>query len=219
MTGLCNIRALLVIVFLIETTVAGVAEDRNISFDMSVEQNGRVHVEKNEQAIAAIPPDHRFVSEGKITIAVAPSNPPLSFYASDARTPIGSEVDFASAIAESLDKKLEVVAIPRIDRSLGLTSGKYDAVLANIGVTEARKKTFDFSTYRQGIHGFYVKANSPIEKIEKPQDLAGLRVVVGKGTNQERIMLRWNDIVIKDHLKPITLQDYEDSASRLLTIQ
>ena len=207
------------IIIVLETLVASYAIDQMPFFDTSAEQKGRIHVGKNEQAIAAIPADYHFVNEGKLTIAVAPSDPPLSFYASDAATPIGSEADFASVIAESLDKQLELVAIPWIDWSLGLSSGKYDAVLANIGVTEARKKKFDFSTYRQGIHGFYVKTDSPIKKIAKPEDLAGLRVVVGGGTNQERIMLRWNDIVTKENLKPITLQDYDDSAARLLAIQ
>lgn len=210
---------LLAMIILLKTLVASHAIDQKPFFDAAAEQKGRIHVGKNEQAIAALPADYHFVNEGKLTIAVAPSDPPLSFYASDAATPIGSEVDFASALAESLGKQLELVAIPWIDWSLGLSSGKYDAVLANIGVTEARKKKFDFSTYRQGIHCFYVKSDSPIKTIEKPEDLAGLRVVVGGGTNQERIMLRWNDIVGKEHLKPITLQDYDDSAARLLAIQ
>lgn len=32
-------------------------------------------------------------------------------------------------------------------------------------------------------------------------------------------MLRWSDIVAGENLKPITLQDYDDSAARLLAIQ
>ena len=207
------------IVFLAETVLNASALDQKPFFDTSAEQKGRIHVEKNDDAIKAIPQDYHFVNQDKLTIAVAPSDPPLSFYASDAKTPIGSEADFASAIAESLGKQLELVPIPWIDWSLGLSSGKYDAVLANIGVTEARKKKFDFSTYRQGIHGFYVKSDSPIKKIEKPEDLAGYRVIVGGGTNQERIMLRWNEIVTREKLKPIELQDYDDSAAKLLALQ
>ena len=207
------------IAFLAETMLNASALDQKLFFDTSAKQDGRIHVEKNEDAIKAIPQDYQFVNKDKLTIAVTPSDPPLSFYASDAKTPVGSEVDFASAIAESLGKQLELVAIPWIDWSLGLSSGKYDAVLANIGVTEARKKKFDFSTYRKGIHGFYVKSDSPIKKIEKPEDLAGYRVIVGGGTNQERIMLRWNDIVTHEKLKPIVLQDYDDSAAKLLALQ
>jgi len=206
------------IAFLAETMLNAYALDQKLFFDTSAEQKGRIHVEKNDDAIKAIPQDYHFVRQDTLTVAVAPSDPPLLFYANDAKTPIGSEADFASAIAESLGKKLELVPIPWVDWPLGLSSGKYDAVLANIGVTEARKKKFDFSTYRQGIHGFYVKSDSPIKKIEN-EDLAGYRVVVGSGTNQERIMLRWNDIVTRENLKPIALQDYDDSAARLLAIQ
>ena len=207
------------IAFLAETMLNASALDQKLFFDTSAEQKGRIHVEKNDDAIKAIPPDYHFVRQDTLTVAVAPSDPPLLFYANDAKTPIGSEADFASAIAESLGKKLELVPIPWVDWPLGLSSGKYDAVLANVGVTEARKKKFDFSSYRQGIHGFYVRTDSPIKNVEKPEDLAGYRVVVGSGTNQERIMLRWNDIVTREKLKPIALQDYDDSAARLLAIQ
>ena len=210
---------LVLLVVLIETVTNTSALDQKPFFDTTAEQRGRIHVGKNDDAIKAIPPDYHFVKQDTFTVAVAPSDPPLLFYANDAKTPIGSEADFASAIAESLGKKLELVPIPWVDWPLGLSSGKYDAVLANVGVTEARKKKFDFSSYRQGIHGFYVRTDSPIKKVEKPEDLAGYRVVVGSGTNQERIMLRWNDIVTRENLKPIALQDYDDSAARLLAIQ
>lgn len=188
-------------------------------FDTTPEQLNRIHVGRNESAIKALPKDFPFVSKGKLTIAVAPSDPPLSFYAQDARTPVGSEADFASAIAESLGLDLQLVPITWIDWSLGLTSGKYDAAMANIGVTEARKKKYDFSTYRQGLHGFYVKKDSAIQSISEPKDLAGLRVIVGAGTNQERILLRWNDEVQAAGMQPIALQYYDDSAASLLAIK
>lgn len=78
---------------------------------------------------------------------------------------------------------------------LGLASGKYDAVISNVGVTEQRKEKFDFSTYRQG-----------------------LRIIVGAGTNQERILLKWNDENIAAGLKPLELQYYDDEATRLIAL-
>ncbi|WP_245256546.1 ABC transporter substrate-binding protein [Bartonella tamiae] len=188
-------------------------------FDTSVEQHERLHVDKNEAAANAIPSDFPFVTKGKLTIAVAPTEPPLTFYAQDARTPVGSEVDFASAFAESLGLELDLIPITWIDWSLGLTSRKYDAVLANVGVTEARKKKYDFSTYRQGLHGFYVKKDSPIQSIKEPKDLAGLRVIVGAGTNQERILLHWDEEIKKAGLAPIVLQYFDDSATSLMAMQ
>ncbi|KRB29619.1 hypothetical protein ASE05_30575 [Mesorhizobium sp. Root172] len=68
------------------------------------------------------------------------------------------------------------------DWPLGLASGKYDAVISNVGVTEERKLKFDFSSYRQGLHGFYVKVDSPMTSIKEPKDIAGLRIITDAGT-------------------------------------
>ncbi len=76
---------------------------------------------------------------------------------------------------------------------MGITSGRYDVALVNIAVTEARKQKFDFATYRADSLAFSVKSSSAIPAIRSAQDLSGRKVIVGSGTNQERILLRWND--------------------------
>ena len=102
---------------------------------------------------------------------------------------IGADPDFALLIADSLGLKLNLVPLAWADWPLGLASGKYDAVISNVGVTEQRKEKFDFSTYRLGLHGFFVKSDSKIAGIKEPKDAAGLSLSVGGGTNQERILV------------------------------
>ncbi len=188
-------------------------------FDLSPEQPDRVHAARDEAAIAAIPKDFKFVTSGVFTVAVAPGGPPLATYATDAKTVVGADPDYAYAVADALGLKLELVPVAWIDWPLGLTSGKYDAVISNVGVTEQRKEKFDFSTYRQGLHGFFVKSDSKITDIKEPKDAAGLRIIVGAGTNQERILLKWSDEDVKAGLKPIELQYYDDDAASLLALQ
>ncbi len=188
-------------------------------FDLSPEQPDRVHVERSEAAAKAIPDDFRFVTPGKLTVAVSPGGPPLATYATDAKTVVGADPEYASAIAETLGLKLELVPVAWADWPLGLTSGKYDAVISNVGVTEQRKEKFDFSTYRRGLHGFFVKSDSQIAAIVEPKDAAGLRIIVGAGTNQERILLKWSDQNAAAGLKPIELQYYDDDAASLLALQ
>jgi hypothetical protein len=65
--------------------------------------------------------------------------------------------------------------------------------LVNIAVTEQRKEKFDFATYRVDSLAFSVKSTSEIQSIKSPEDLAGKKVIVGSGTNQERILLGWNE--------------------------
>ncbi len=188
------------------------------AFDLSPEQPARIKAEKNDAAIAAISPDFKFVTPGKFTVAVSPGGPPLATYATDAKTVVGADPDYASAIADSLGLELELLPVAWIDWPLGLTSRKYDAVISNVGVTEQRKEKFDFSTYRQGLHGFFVKSGSAITAIKEPKDAAGLRFIVGAGTNQERILLRWSDEDVAAGLKPLELQYYDDEAASLLAL-
>ncbi|MFS8046449.1 ABC transporter substrate-binding protein [Rhizobium sp. BR 314] len=188
-------------------------------FDLSPQQSGRTHAARNEAAIAAISKGFKFATAGKFTVAVAPGGPPLAAYATDARTVVGADPDYASAVADALGLKLELVPVAWADWPLGLTSGKYDAVISNVGVTEQRKEKFDFSTYRQGLHGFFVTTKSKIASIKEPKDAAGLRIIVGAGTNQERILVKWSDEDAKAGLKPIELQYYDDDAASLLALR
>ncbi|MQY49333.1 transporter substrate-binding domain-containing protein [Rhizobiales bacterium RZME27] len=188
-------------------------------FDLSPEQSGRIRVETDTAAIAALPKDFKFANSGKFTVAVSTGGPPLATYATDAKTVVGADPDYALAIADSIGLELELVPVAWADWPLGLVSGKYDAVISNVGVTELRKKKFDFSTYRQGLHGFFVKADSAIQDIREPKDAAGLRITVGASTNQERILLKWSEENIAAGLKPIELQYHDDDAARIIALQ
>ena len=187
-------------------------------FDFSPGQPGRPHAKPDPQAIAALPKDAAFVEDGAFTVAIAPFAPPIATFATDARTVVGADADIASLVAESFGRKLNLETIAWADWPLGLQSGKYDAVISNVGVTEARKEKFDFSTYRLGLHGFYVRADSPIVAIREPKDAAGLKIITGSGTNQERILLEWNRRNVADGLKPIELQYYDDQAANELAL-
>ncbi|MFT3816638.1 MAG: ABC transporter substrate-binding protein [Rubrivivax sp.] len=182
-------------------------------------QPGRPRAERNADALKALTPGHRFVKDGVFTVAIHPTVPPVATYAADARTVVGADADIAQLLADSLGLKLELVPVAWADWPLGLSSGRYDAVISNVGVTEARKEKFDFSTYRQGLHGFYVKTGSPIKAISRPADAAGLRLITSSGTIQERILLEWNRQNVAAGLKPLELQYYDDDATRTLALQ
>lgn len=146
------------------------------------------------QAVAKIPANYKFVEPGTLTVAVSALNsPPLALLASDNRTRIGSDPDIARLLAGSLGLKLKLVPTAWEDWPLGIASGRYDVALVNIAVTEQRKEKFDFATYRVDSLAFSVKSTSDIQSIKSAEDLAGKKVIVGSGTNQERILLGWNE--------------------------
>jgi polar amino acid transport system substrate-binding protein len=200
------------------TALAGSALAQS-SFDLSPEQPARLHTEANPEAVAAIPADFKFAQAGYFTVAVSPWDPPIATYATDSKTVVGSDPDIASLIAEALGLKLDLVAVAWADWPLGVTSGKYDAVISNVTVTEERKEKFDFSSYRQDVLGFYVRKDSPITAITEPKDIAGLKVITGAGTNQEKIILEWDRLNKEAGLAPVEIQYYDDSAASTLAIQ
>ncbi|SFM35654.1 ABC transporter substrate-binding protein [Methylobacterium pseudosasicola] len=188
------------------------------AFDFSPEQPGRVRAARDEEAIRLIAKDARFAQDGVFTVANNGGRFPFGGYATDTKTIIGSEPDIAQLVADALGRKLEIVPVSWSDWPLGVVSGKYDAVISNVTVTEQRKEKFDFSTYRKDLLGFYVRKDNPIV-IREPRDVAGLRVIVSAGTNQEQILLRWNDQNVKAGLKPVEFQYHDDDVALYLSIE
>ncbi|BCZ85636.1 hypothetical protein PTKU64_93110 (plasmid) [Paraburkholderia terrae] len=188
-------------------------------FDLSPEQSGRIRTAQDASAIKAVPANFPFVVKDALTIGIVPAHPPISTYATDAKTVVGFDPDLAQLVADSLGRKLNVVILAWPDWPLALASGKVDAVISNVTVTEERKAKFDFSTYRRDQVGFFVKKDSPIKSIAEPKDVAGLRIITDAGTNQEKILLEWDRQNVAHGLKPVSVQYYDDDAVKSVALQ
>ena len=189
------------------------------SIDLNANQQP-LPVAVDPQAVAKIPATYTFVEPGTLTVAISALNsPPLALLASDNRTRIGSDPDIARLLAGSLGLKLKLVPTAWEDWPLGIVSGRYDVALVNIAVTEQRKEKFDFATYRVDSLAFSVKSTSSIQSITGAGDLSGKKVIVGSGTNQERILLGWNDENRRAGRAPALPLYLTDDASANLYIQ
>lgn len=186
------------------------------TFNLSPEQN-RVKVEVSPEAAALVP--EAIKADGKLTVVTTGNTAPLSLFASDNKTLIGNEVDIAYAVGETLGLAVEVLPVAWADWPLGIESAKYEAVLSNVTVTEARKEKFDFATYRTDLLGFYAKSDSDIGEIKEAKDVAGKKIIVGSGTNQEAILVRWDGENKKNGLKPVEFQYYDDDSASTLALQ
>ncbi|AJE48806.1 ABC transporter substrate-binding protein [Celeribacter indicus] len=187
--------------------------------DLSPEQPDRIRVEPVQEAVDLLPEEYEWVTPGKLTVASVPNRLPFAVYATDTRTPVGAEPDIAQLVADSLGLDLELVAVAWADWPLGITSGKYDAAIHNITVTEERKEKFDFSTYRSDLLGFYVATGSDIRSIETREDVAGLKGAVASGTNQEQILLRWIEENRAEGLADTTVSYFDDEVVQDLALE
>jgi polar amino acid transport system substrate-binding protein len=188
-----------------------------LTVDTSPEQADRVSTDEDPAAAALVPA--AVAADGKLTVGVVGTGePPLGFLADDNTTVVGSEVDIASLVAESLGLELDVRNISWEQWPLSVQSGDVEAVFSNVGVNAERLQLFDFATYRQGIMAFTAAPDSDLS-IAEAKDVAGLTLAVGSGTNQERILLDWNKANEAAGLAPATLDYYANAADALLAIK
>ena len=198
---------------------AAATAGETIKFNLGPDQD-RIRLEEVPEAVAAIEASgFEPIEAGKLTVVVSPYVAPLGLYADDDTTLIGNETDIAQLIADGLGLELNLQPAAWADWPLGIQSGKYDLITSNVTVTEERKDLYDFASYREDLLGFYVKSDSEIDSIKEAKDVAGLKVVVGSGTNQEKILQAWDEENIAAGLDPVQYQYFDDDAAATLAVQ
>ena len=139
---------------------------------------------------------------GKIRIAVA-MGVPLFSYADANLQPAGSDVDTAKLLAKDLGVKLELVQITNAARIPTIQTGKADLAVANLSVTDERKKVIDFSTPYAALQT--IVAAPKAVAIHNYADLAGKDVGVTRATV--------NDSTITKMAKGANIKRFEDDAT------
>jgi polar amino acid transport system substrate-binding protein len=183
----------------------------------SPEQN-RIVPAKVDAVAALLPAEVR--ASGKLVIGVgaaASGFPPLAFTATDNKTLIGNEPDLAVAIAGVLGLQPDLQNTSWENLFVGLDSGKYQLGASNITVTEERKQKYDFATYRLDNLAFEVKKGAGW-KVTGPKDVAGRKVAVGTGTNQEKILVEWSKQDVADGLEPVDIKYYQTNQATYLAL-
>ncbi|MEV7137352.1 ABC transporter substrate-binding protein [Streptomyces tauricus] len=148
----------------------------------------------------------------------ADASPPLGFYATDDKTRIGSEIDLATLVADTLGLKLDNDEVSWENLFVGLDSGKFDAVFSNVTVTEERKEKYDFATYRLDNIAFEAKKGSGW-KVDGPEDVAGRTIAVSSGTNQEKILVDWSKQNEKAGREAVTIKYFQKDTDYYLALQ
>lgn len=173
---------------------------------------------KKADAVAALVPE-AIRERGTLRFgASADAVPPLGFYATDDRTRIGSEIDIATLVADTLGLKPQFEQVSWENLFVGLDSSKFDGVLSNVTVTEERKEKYDFATYRLDNIAFEAKKGSGW-KVKGPADVAGKTISVSSGTNQEKILVEWSEENVKAGREPVEITYFQKENDYYLPLQ
>jgi polar amino acid transport system substrate-binding protein len=143
---------------------------------------------------------------GTLRIATLTDAPPNVFLKDGKFT--GFDNDLMTAVAGKLGLKPEFVGVDFSGLLAQVNSHKFDVGSSSITITEARKKTVDFTNgYDFGYFGLNVPAGSSVKSFN---ELKGKRVVVVQGTVQD-------DYATKNGLNPVRVPDYNSALNQLRT--
>jgi polar amino acid transport system substrate-binding protein len=186
------------------------------SFDLSPEQSTRVRVDKVDDIAAKVPQAIR--DRGTLIVTGSGGTaPPLRFYASDDKTIVGSEVDFSYLVADILGLEVDLQVADWSQNFVKIDSGENDVFISNVTVTEERKDKYDFATYRLDNLAFEAKKDSGW-KVDGRKDIAGKKIGVGSGTNQEQLLVDWNEQNVAEGLAPAEIVYYQNAADYYLAL-
>ncbi|MFJ4437585.1 transporter substrate-binding domain-containing protein [Streptomyces sp. NPDC088923] len=167
---------------------------------------------------ALLPEEIKDKGELVIGVGVLPAgSPPLNFIGSDQKTVTGSESDLGRLVAATLGLKPVIQKSTWENMFLGVDSGKVDVAFSNVTDTEERKRKYEFASYRQDNLAFETNKSDRWTFTGDYEVLAGRTIAVASGTNQERILLKWQK-QLKQEGKKLTVKHYPDLNSTYLAL-
>jgi polar amino acid transport system substrate-binding protein len=141
---------------------------------------------------------------GTVRVGTLTDAPP-NVYLKDGKF-TGFDNDLLTAVAGKLDLKVQFVGTDFSALLAQVKNKKFDLGSSSITITDARKKTVDFTNgYDFGYFGLDVPAGSDIKSFDQ---LKGKRVAVVQGTVQD-------DYATKGGLNPVRVPDYNSALNQL----
>jgi cystine transport system substrate-binding protein len=124
-------------------------------------------------------------ARGTLKIALEGTYPPFNFKDKQTNELAGFDVDVAKLLAAKLGVKPEFVTSEWSGILAGLSAGKYDVIVNQVGITSKRQETFDFSDpYTISSAQLIVKKDDG-RNFKSLEELKGKKLGVGQGSNYE----------------------------------
>ena len=121
-------------------------------------------------------------ARGTLKVALEGTYPPFNYKDQKTGELAGYDVDVARLLAARLGLKVEFISSEWASILAGLSAGKYDVIISQVGINPKRELAFDFSTPY-----IYSQPQLIVRKDEKAvytslNDLKGKKVGVGQGS-------------------------------------
>lgn len=116
--------------------------------------------------------EYTTIKDGVLMVGLEIGYPPMEYFDEDGATPIGFDVELATALAEEMGLELELCDTAWDGIFAGVDTGKYDVVISSVSWTEDRNSNYLLSKT-------YV-ANAPVLVVPNDSDIADIMDLEGK---------------------------------------
>lgn len=128
------------------------------------------------------------VEKGKLKIGMEIGYPPMEYYDTDGKTPIGFDIELGKAVAAKLGLEAEFIDTAWDGIFAGLETNKYDCVMSAATITPERLQSMEFSKPYVGNGQTIVVNTASGFKPATPADLAGKTVAYQAETTSDIFM-------------------------------
>lgn len=136
---------------------------------------------------------------GSLIVGVEGTYPPYNFV--DPRTGQldGFDIDVSNLIADKLGVKVQFVKTEWSAILAGLSSGKFDVIVNQVGITPERQKTFDFSVPYVASSPQLILRKNDDSDYKSFADLKGKKLGVSQGSNYEALAKAQEGVDVKSY--------------------
>ncbi len=173
-------------------------------------------VAADEEIAALLPEQYR--TAGVLQVGSNVQFPPANFYAEDGTTPIGYEVDIATAIAKRLGVDVAYNDSPFENLITSLQSQRVDFTIASMNDRPDRQEQVDFVDYFETGIGILTASGNP-DGIAAPEDLCGHTVTAGVASSQEAWALELSDECVASGAEAIEVVTVNNDQQRLNSVK
>jgi polar amino acid transport system substrate-binding protein len=128
---------------------------------------------------------------GVLTVGMEIGYPPMEYYDTDGKTPIGFDVSMAKAIAAKLGLTFEYVDTAWDGIFAGVDTGKYDCIMSSVTWTPERAANFNFTKpYAANAQLLVVRHDSKV-KPKSLEEARNLRLTYQAETTSDTLATEW----------------------------
>src|SRR5690606_3744020 len=136
---------------------------------------------------------------GTLIVGVEGTYPPFNYVDTKTGQLEGFDIEVAKLIGDKLGVKTEFVKTEWSAILAGLSSGKFDTIANQVGVTPERRKTFDFSVPYVASSPQLILRKNDDSHYKSFLDLKGKKLGVGQGSNYENLAKAQEGVVVKSY--------------------